>query len=116
MKTTTRPREASLSETARLNETLINKATIGDLAGVVDTYRAGADINASYMGQSAMDYAARIGHADIVDFLVNYGAKVYPETVRMAQRGGHAEIAQKLKTVLAKERQSDREFAGVMRE
>lgn len=109
MKTTTRPTQASL------NEDLINKATIGNLEGVKAAFRAGADLNASDMGLSAIDHAARIGHGDIVGFFLDYGAAISPKTIRMAQLSGNSEIAQTLVKAI-KEKQQGNVLEGAIRE
>ncbi|MCL4365518.1 MAG: ankyrin repeat domain-containing protein [Candidatus Marsarchaeota archaeon] len=108
MKTTTRPTQASL------NEDLINKATIGNLEGVKAAFRNGADLNASDRGLSAIDHAARIGHADIVRFFLDYGATISPKTIRMAQLSGSQEMEQLIKAM--KEKQQGHVLEGAIRE
>ena len=87
------------------NEQLLNSANGGDIWGVKDALKNGADVNAKveHLGQTALMAAALGGHADIVEVLMKeekleYDAQnMHGDTALMqAAVAGHADVAESL--------------------
>jgi len=86
-----------------LNRQLVFAAMIGNLTGVRDALSSGADVNARDIegidGVSALNWAARNGKNDVVNYLIDQGADINSRdsdnytVLRRAVIGGHVETA-----------------------
>jgi ankyrin repeat protein len=84
-----------------MDKELLDAVKDGDLDGVRDRLDAGADIDGStYPGETALCYASRYGHLDIVKLLLTRRAKVsgpdIVDPIIFAVSMGHSEIVSRL--------------------
>ena len=69
----------ALTETTEPPMSLDEAATMGDLELVKSLISQGTDVNAKegYFGKTALHYAAKSGHKDLVEILLNYSSKYW---------------------------------------
>jgi ankyrin repeat protein len=87
-----------------LDEPLVFAARDGDLVKVTSLLAHGADPNASFEGNPALEQAAAAGQPEIVRLLLSHGARTDTQNewskqtaLKSAQTNGHAEVVKILK-------------------
>ncbi|HLK60288.1 MAG TPA: ankyrin repeat domain-containing protein [Chthonomonadaceae bacterium] len=98
----------SMGKYMLLDEPLVIAAKEGDVVKVRSLLAMGADPDASFKGNPALEQAAAEGHQEIVHLLLSHGA--WPDTrndwskqtaLESAKKNGHAEVVNMLKQAQA---------------
>lgn len=87
---------------AGAKDNIFNASMRGDLETVKSFIENGVDVNENYKGNSALTWAARFGHTEIVKFLIGKKADINMESYRngpiimFAAEGGYTDIVKLL--------------------